>query len=330
MRRGRTSTSSSSRRRAIRRTSRGSRPSRARRSHGRTGRRAPQGPSSPSWRSPPRSSSRGPSLNSRARSAERPRNGGASFPVRTQVRGADAGRSACDHHADVCGGQPLGCQVQDVGRRARHGVAVQSPAAGTRLIDTGAPTISLSLSVNQGYPQAGAPENASPFHGTAVEYADAAANRVAVPRAKPRKHAAPTRKAPKKKHAPAPRPKVRVKAKPKVKPPAKPKAKGKRPPAFVLPGSRPEPHHELPLPDRARLLATWLSGHQTPSDANVQHWLYQHTWIVAGARFGWWHGAEALETLIGVDGRVQALWGIGAKSEGIARTALAEVRANSR
>jgi hypothetical protein len=220
--------------------------------------------------------------------------------------------------------------VGSVAGYSANRVAVQSPAAGTRLIDTGAPAISLSLSVNEGYPQDGAPENASPFRGTAIEYADAAAHRVAVPRAKPRKHAAPKRKAPKKKHAPAARPKVRVKAKPKVKPPAKPKAKGKRPPAFVLPGSRPEPQHELPLPDRARLLAIWLAGHQTPSDANVQHWLYQHAWIVAGARFGWWHGAEALETLIGVDGRVQALWGIGARSEGVARTALAEVRANSR
>ena len=199
-------------------------------------------------------------------------------------------------------------------------VAVQSPAPGTRVIDTGAPTIALSLSLNPGYPQEGAPENASPFRGTAIQYADAAVNRVAVPK----------RKAPRKKHAPRTRPKVRVKAKPKVRPAPKPKKKSKRPPAFVVPGARPEPQNELPLPDRARLLAVWLSSHQTPSDANVRHWLYQHAWVVEGARLGWWHGAEALETLVNVDRRVQALWGIGAKSQGVARATLDEVGAKSR
>lgn len=199
-------------------------------------------------------------------------------------------------------------------------VAVQSPAPGTRVIDTGAPTIALSLSLNPGYPQEGAPENASPFRGTAIQYADAAVNRVAVPK----------RKAPRKKHAPRPKPKVRVKAKPKVRPAPKPKKKSKRPPAFVVPGARPEPQNELPLPDRARLLAVWLSSHQTPSDANVRHWLYQHAWVVEGARLGWWHGAEALETLVNVDRRVQALWGIGAKSQGVARATLDEVGAKSR
>jgi PASTA domain len=208
-------------------------------------------------------------------------------------------------------------------------VAAQSPAPGTRVIDTGAPTISLTLSLNPGYPQDGTPENASPFRGTAIEYADAAANRVAVPKAKPKKRAAPKRKAPKKKQAPAPKPKARVKAKPKVRPAPKPK-KGKRPPAFVVPGGRPEPQHELPLPDRARLLGVWLSSHQSPSEANVRYWLYQHAWVVEGARLGWWHGAEALETLIRLDQRVQARWGVGAKSEGVARAALVEVRAKSR
>ncbi|HKH31313.1 MAG TPA: hypothetical protein VKA45_09685, partial [Gaiellaceae bacterium] len=87
--------------------------------------------------------------------------------------------------------------------------------------------------------------------------------------------------------------------------------------------------NELPLPDRARLLAVWLSSHQTPNDANVRHWLYQHAWVVEGARLGWWHGAEALETLVRVDQRVQALWGIGARSQGVARATLDEVRAKS-
>jgi hypothetical protein len=210
--------------------------------------------------------------------------------------------------------------VGSVAGYSANRVAVQSPAPGTRVVDTGAPTISLSLSLNPGYPQEGAPENASPFRGTAIQYADAAVNRLAVPK----------RKTPRKKHAPRPKPKVRVKAKPKVRPAPKPKKKGKRPPAFVVPGGRPEPQNELPLPDRARLLGVWLSSHRTPNDANVRYWLYQHAWLVEGARQGWWHGAEALATLVRVDQRVQALWGIGAKSQGVARATLDEVRAKSR
>ena len=104
---------------------------------------------------------------------------------------------------------------------------------------------------------------------------------------------------------------------------------GKRPPAFVVPGSA-EPQDEIALPERARRLGTWLSSHRSPSNENVAHWLYQHAWIVEGARLGWWNGAKALETLISVDERAQALWGIGGKSEAVARAALAEVRAKSR
>jgi hypothetical protein len=219
-------------------------------------------------------------------------------------------------------------------------VTGQSPAPGTRVIDTGAPTISLSLSRNSAYVQKGEPENASRFDGTAIVLANAAGNPISVPKAKPRaakkkatpkRKAAPKRKqAPRKKQAPAPKPKARLKPKAKPKRVTKPKATDKRPSAFAVPGARPEPKDEMPLPDRARLLGVWLSSHRTPTDANVRHWLYQHAWVVEGARLGWWHGAEALETLARVDRRVQAHWGIGAKSEAAARAALTEVRAKSR
>jgi hypothetical protein len=209
-------------------------------------------------------------------------------------------------------------------------VAAQAPAAGTRVIDTGAPTISVALSHNSAYEQKGEPENASRFTGTALVLADAAGNPIALPHT-PKKKAAPKRKhAPKKKQAAAPKPKARLKPKVKPKRVDKPKANRKRPPAFTVPGGRPEPLHELPLTTRARLLGVWLSSHREPTDANVRYWLYQHAWVVAGARFGWWHGAEALETLIRVDRRVQSLWGIGARSEAAARAALTEVRAKSR
>jgi hypothetical protein len=212
-------------------------------------------------------------------------------------------------------------------------VAGQWPAPGTRVLDTGAPRVALTLRLNPGYPQKGAPEDVSPFRGTAIQLADLAAKRVAVPKAKPKapkRKAAPKKKTPKRKQAPAPKRKARKEPKARPKPVAKPKAKSKRPPAFHVPGGRHEPLHELPLNVRAKLLGVWLSSHRTPTDANVRHWLYQHAWVVAGARLGWWKGAEALETLIRVDQRTQALWGIGGKSEGVARAALAEVRAESR
>ena len=86
----------------------------------------------------------------------------------------------------------------------------------------------------------------------------------------------------------------------------------------------------MPLPDRARLLSDWLRAHPKPTNANVRHWLYQHAWIVTGARFGWWRGAEALRTLIGVDREVVSKWGIGGRSETTARAALAYVEAKSK
>ena len=95
-------------------------------------------------------------------------------------------------------------------------------------------------------------------------------------------------------------------------------------------GAPAEPLREPPLTLRAKRLERWLATHRKPTSANVNHWLYQHEWIVTGARFGWWRGAQALETLIRVDEQVQRRWKIGAKSEAAARRALAVVRAKSR
>jgi len=75
---------------------------------------------------------------------------------------------------------------------------------------------------------------------------------------------------------------------------------------------------------------TWLEAHPTKTSANVAHWSYQNAWIVAGAKFGWWHGAEALATLIAVDRRAQQLWGIGNKSALQAQSALSEVQSRSK
>jgi hypothetical protein len=200
---------------------------------------------------------------------------------------------------------------------AANTVASQTPAPGTRVIDTGLPTILLGLKRNAKYPQAGEAENSSPYKGTAIKFLR-------------------PRVAPKPKAKPVVKPKVAAKPKPaakaKPKPAAKPKAKAKaaRPASFAAAGAPKEPQDELSLPVRAHRLQTWLGAHRKPTNANVRHWLYQHEWIVTGARFGWWHGAEALETLIRVDNQVQRQWGIGARSEAAARRALAYVRAKSR
>ena len=99
-----------------------------------------------------------------------------------------------------------------------------------------------------------------------------------------------------------------------------------RPPAFLLPGNaHRERAGELPLPSRAALLKRFVHAHGQPTNAAVKHWLVQHAWITAGARFGWWHGAQALQTLIATDRLVEATWGIGYRSESVARAALAYV-----
>jgi PASTA domain len=199
-------------------------------------------------------------------------------------------------------------------------VATQRPEAGTKLIDTGAPTITVTLARGK-YPETGEPEDVSPYVGTALALANPLP---AVTPAAPAPSAEPKAAAPKAATKPT---------KPASKAPAaaKPSAStSKRPPAFTGAGVRKEPLDEIPLTERARRLDAWLRAHPHPSNANVSHFLYQHSWIVTGAKFGWWHGAEALRLLIAADRRAQSLWGIGHKSELAARQALAEVETRSR
>jgi hypothetical protein len=103
-----------------------------------------------------------------------------------------------------------------------------------------------------------------------------------------------------------------------------------RPAVFHVPGAPKEPLDEIPLPARARRLEAWLIRGRDPTAANQRYWLYQHAWIVTGARFGWWHGAEALRLLIRVDRRAESQWGIGYRSEAVAREALAAVEARAK
>jgi hypothetical protein len=217
---------------------------------------------------------------------------------------------------------------------AANTVATQSPAPGTRVLDTGAPLITLTLTRNSAYPQTGEAADASPYAGTVLQPAELAA---AVGPAHPATTtsavtttaapAAVTPKAAKPAKAPATTAKPTTTAKHAAKKTTWPQ---NRPVAFTVPGARKEPLEEMPLTSRAQLLRSWLEAHPTKTSANVAHWSYQNAWIVAGAKFGWWRGAEALTILIAVDRRAQQLWGIGNKSALQAQAALSEVQSRSK
>ena len=203
---------------------------------------------------------------------------------------------------------------------ASNRVMAQTPAAGTRVVDTGAPMVVLRL-VRGAYAEKGRPVGTSSYPGTKIKLANLAAATVPV--------APVTKPAAKPAAKPVIKPIVKPKSKPKPKLAPKPVLQSKRPPAFSVPGAPKEPLDEITLPARALRLEAWL-GQRPKTSANVQNWLYQHAWIVTGAKFGWWHGAQALDRVIQVDQRVQRFRGIGIRSEGVARAALADVRAKSR
>ena len=185
---------------------------------------------------------------------------------------------------------------------AANSVVEQRPLPGTRVIDTGAPLVVVRLTGNAKHAQ-GRPDDGSRYAATEVRLAEIAASR----------------------------PKSSLKVVPKR--PAVRKAKpaaSARPPAFVVEGARKEPRNEISLPERARRLDAWLARRPAQTSANVQRWLYQNAWIVAGARLGWWHGAEALRILVRADERAVRIWGIGARSLVTARSALDYVEARSR
>lgn len=187
---------------------------------------------------------------------------------------------------------------------AANKVANQSPAAGTKLKDTGAPTITVKLQ-RTSYPEQGEPEDVSPYFGTSVQPIGL-------------KPATPL---------PAATPKPAAPTAPKHHAATKPAAS--RTPAFVVAGAPKEPSDEMPLTQRAKLLSGFVASHPK-SAATVRRFLYQNSWIVTGAKFGWWHGADALRELIAADQAAQQRWGIGRKSELVARAALAEVEARSK
>jgi len=229
---------------------------------------------------------------------------------------------------------------------AANTVVAQSPAPGTRLYDTGAPLVTLKLKRNRAYPERGVAEDAAPYEATENVSAEPATTTTATTAPVTTVALPPTTTAPVTTTAEATTTTApattaatttaatttttTTAAAPATHAAAHPGWPAKRTPAFVVAGAKKEPLDEMPLPERAQLLDLWLAAHRQRTPANIDYWLYQNAWVVDGAKFGWWHGADALRTLIAVDERADRLWGIGLQSANVARQALAFVQAKSR
>jgi len=198
-------------------------------------------------------------------------------------------------------------------------VVSQTPPPGTRVLDTGAPEIVVRLARNPDYQESGLPENASPFEGTAVVLASGERLKLDSPKAKKSVRKAVATK-PKK---PAAAKKKATAAKLATK------TKTGRDPAFVDPAAPPEPADEMTLTARARMIARRMAAADEPSKKLVKWWLYQHAWVVTGAKFGWHDGDRALRILIKVDKDLYERWGFGLKSAAVAEDALAHVESRT-
>jgi PASTA domain len=197
---------------------------------------------------------------------------------------------------------------------AANSVVYQSPRAGARVVDNGAPTVTLRLSKNSAYGERGLPENEAPYSGTRILT-------LSEWRAEHEQPQETTSTSP-------PTTATTTPTTTETQPAAEPTET--RRPDFEVPGAPAEPADELTLPARARMLAQRMDAMSKPTNQLVNYWLYQHAWIVTGARFGWHDGAEALRILINVDQNLVRRFDFGARSERVARRALAYVEANTK
>jgi hypothetical protein len=199
---------------------------------------------------------------------------------------------------------------------AANSVVYQSPRAGARVVDNGAPTVTLRLSKNSAYGERGLPENEAPYSGTRILT-------LSEWRAEHEQPQETTSSPTTATTTPTTTPTTT-----ETQPAAEPVETRK--PDFEVPGAPAEPADELTLPARARMLARRMDAMSKPTNQLVNYWLYQHAWIVTGARFGWHDGAEALRILIKVDQSLVRRFEFGARSERVARRALAYVEANTK
>ena len=208
-------------------------------------------------------------------------------------------------------------------------VTVQNPAPGTKVVDNGAPVVVLGLARNAAYGESGQPENTAPYKGTSVvlvsEWESEQETTTAATTTAPTTTETTSTTTESTTTGPPPT---------TTEPSGTTTGAGQPPktrkPDFEVPGAPAEPADEMTLPARARALRARLAGDGKPSQHLINFWLYQHSWIVTGARFGWHDGAEALQILIKVDERLERRFGFGAKSAVVARRALAYVEAQAK
>ena len=211
-------------------------------------------------------------------------------------------------------------------------VTVQRPAPGTKVIDNGAPLVVLSLSRNTTYGESGLPENSAPYKATRVVLVSDWARDQIEPTTSGETETTSTETAT---TSTAPAATTTAPVATTTEPagtttePEQPQEKTRKP-DFEVAGAPVEPTDEMPLPDRARALERRLAGNSKPRQRLINFWLYQHSWIVTGARFGWHDGAQALRILIKVDQSLERRFGFGARSEVVARRALAYVEAQAK
>jgi hypothetical protein len=211
-------------------------------------------------------------------------------------------------------------------------VTVQQPAPGTKVIDNGAPVVVLSLSRNTTYGESGLPENSAPYKATRVVLVSDWARDQIEPTTSGETETTSTETAT---TTTAPAATTTAPVATTTEPagtttePEQPQ-ENTRKPEYEVAGAPVEPADEMPLPDRARALERRLAGNNKPRRQLINFWLYQHSWIVTGARFGWHDGAQALRILIKVDQSLERRFGFGARSEVVARRALAYVEAQAK
>ena len=208
-------------------------------------------------------------------------------------------------------------------------VTVQRPAPGTKVIDNGAPLVVLSLSRNTTYGESGLPENSAPYKATRVVLvSDWARDQIQPTTSGETETTSTETGATTTAPATTTTAPVATTTEPAVTTTeSEPPDEKTRKPDFQVPGAPIEPADEMPLPDRARALERRLADNGKPGQQLINFWLYQHSWIVTGARFGWHDGAQALRILIKVDQSLERRFGFGARSEVVARRALAYVEA---
>ena len=185
---------------------------------------------------------------------------------------------------------------------ATNVVVGTTPAPGTQLVDTGAPTIELTLERSAGYAESGSPENAAPFAGTPVRLAGQA---VALRATQPREERS-----------------------------ALPPAVVGRPDgdvrAIVAAASWGRQFERGSLPRRVGALARWLRWHRRPTAARIRHWDEQHAAMVSAAERGAREGESALRVLVRLDRHAAHLWRTGQRGEARTRAARADLEERSR